>query len=262
LEDKIFWKIITIECDSQTAPPLLQQERHMSGESVLIVDDSAEITLFLRQYILEPAGYKVLSARDGEEGLEVAVRDRPDLIILDMSMPRMTGLQMLSALRKTTCDSPVIFMTLHGSERIAVEVFRLGVKDYLCKPFTVEEVREAVDRALKEKRLLREKEELSLRLAATEAIQRTMITLSHHINNSLVVVLGGLRLTLDLLKKGEIDPAFMQEVLSDCLASSQKIQAVIRTLGKLSENQGTTYYGDTKMIDLDSALQEELPSNP
>lgn len=234
----------------------------MAGETILIVDDSAEITLFLRQYILEPAGYLVRSARDGEEGLEFAVRDHPDLIILDMSMPRMTGLQMLAELRKTDCDAPVIFMTLHGSERIAVEVFRLGVKDYLCKPFTVEEVREAVDRALSEKRLLKEKEELSLRLAATEAIQKTMITLSHHINNSLVVVLGGLRLTLDLLKKGEGDSGFIQEVLTDCLASSQKIQSVIRTLGKLTEHQGTTYFGEAKMIDIDSALQEDSPSKP
>jgi two-component system NtrC family sensor kinase len=124
----------------------------MANETILVVDDSEQIREFLIEYILLPAGYKVFFATDGEVGLEMALEHQPDLIMTDMSMPRMTGLELLSALRDKNCQAPVIFMTLHGSEGIAVEAFRLGVKDYLTKPFTIEEAEWAINRSLKEVR--------------------------------------------------------------------------------------------------------------
>ncbi len=136
----------------------------MAGELILVVDDTHENREFLVNYVLEPQGYRSLVARDGREGLEMAIEHKPDLILLDLQMPRMDGLGVLRNLRAHELDIPVILMTFHGSEEIAVEVYRQGVRDYVKKPFTVQEMQAAIDRSLGEVRLRRDKEALTERL--------------------------------------------------------------------------------------------------
>jgi CheY-like chemotaxis protein len=75
-------------------------------ERVLIIDDSTEIRDFLAEYILEPRGYRVLAAANGLMGLEMAIAERPDLMITDQQMPQMTGLQVLQKLRERKIDIP------------------------------------------------------------------------------------------------------------------------------------------------------------
>ena len=136
----------------------------MAGERILIVDDGRENRDFLVEYVLEPNGYAHLIGRDGQEGLEVALRERPDLILLDLQMPKMNGIEVLQHLTAAQADIPVILMTFHGSEEIAIEVYRLGVKDYVKKPYTVDEMVNAIEHSLTEVRLRKEKEALTERL--------------------------------------------------------------------------------------------------
>ena len=128
----------------------------MSGEKILVVDDRRENLLFLANSILRPEGYKVVTAMDGKDGLDKALAEQPDLIIMDLKMPRMSGLEVLAALRKAECDTPVILTTFYGSEQAAIQAFRKGVKDYIIKPYEVKEMLDAVERALSEQRLRRE----------------------------------------------------------------------------------------------------------
>ncbi len=229
----------------------------MANETILVVDDSPEIVRFLKSYVLAPLEYKVLTASDGQEGLKMAVTNPVDLIMLDMNMPKMTGLQMLVALRQTECKSPVIFMTVHGSENMAVEVFRLGVRDYLVKPFTVDEVRIVIDRALRETRLAKEKEELSRNLVASDTVRQTVITLSHYINNNLMILNGGFSLLLEGMQKDSIDMPFLLGILQDCKNSVGQIETVMRVLQKVTKVKQTSYYGQSNMLDIDTALREE-----
>jgi two-component system NtrC family sensor kinase len=148
----------------------------VAGEKILVIDDSAEIRTFLGDDILGPEGYSVISARDGQEGLLRALRERPDLILLDVNMPRMTGMQVLEKLRDARYEWPVILMTFHGSENVAVQAFRLGVRDYIRKPFEAEEVLASVDRALVEAKLRREREELLKRLEASNQLLNRKVT--------------------------------------------------------------------------------------
>jgi adenylate cyclase len=147
----------------------------LSGEWILVVDDGKENRDFVAENILQPNGYQPLIARDGQEGLEMALKHRPDLILLDLQMPRLNGIQVIQALAEHNADIPIILMTFHGSEEIAIEVHRLGVRDYLKKPFTIDEMLIAIERSLNEIRLRREKEALTERvLTANREMQKRL----------------------------------------------------------------------------------------
>lgn len=147
----------------------------MSGETILVVDDGKENREFVVEYVLKPNGFQHLTARDGQEGLEMAIQHRPDLILLDLQMPRLDGIGVLKKLDSRHLDIPVILMTFHGSEEIAVEVHRLGVKDYVKKPYTPDEMLDAIERSLSEIRLRREKEALTERVIhANRELQRRL----------------------------------------------------------------------------------------
>jgi two-component system NtrC family sensor kinase len=230
----------------------------MPHETILAVDDNRQFLETLTTYMLTPLGYRVLHAPDGRKGLQMATTQAPDLILLDMNMPRMTGLEMLAALRQTTCRAPVVFMTMDGSEQIAVEAFRLGVRDYLAKPFTMEELQLVLDRTLQESRLLREKEALTRNLIASETVRQTVVTLSHYINNYLMILMGNLSLIQKELPADLPNYSFLAKSLQDSQSSAKKVEAVLRVLRRVTHVEQTTYHGDIKMIDIEAALQKEL----
>lgn len=136
----------------------------VSNETILVVDDGRENREFIVEYVLQPNGYECLLAKDGVEGLEMALKYKPDLILLDLNMPRMDGSTVLKHLAHRNADIPVILMTFYGSEEIAIEMYRLGVRDYVKKPYSVEEMEQAINRSLTETRLRREKEALTERV--------------------------------------------------------------------------------------------------
>jgi len=136
----------------------------LSNIRVLVVDDSRQIREFVVEYILKPNGFEVVEAANGAEGMRKALEGDVDLMLLDLEMPKMTGFEVLDALRDQRSEIPVILMTSHGSEVIVIEMFRKGVRDYVIKPFTVEEMLESIERALREVRLQKEKEALTARL--------------------------------------------------------------------------------------------------
>ncbi len=133
----------------------------MAGETVLAVDDREDSLKFLLEYILEPNGYKMVQGHNGLEALEALNTHKVDLIISDLVMPKMGGLELLESLRDRGLDIPTILMTFHGSEGTAVRAFRLGARDYIIKPFAIDEMLSAIDRALTESRLRQERDQLT-----------------------------------------------------------------------------------------------------
>lgn len=148
----------------------------MSGEFILIIDDSREIVKHLTETVLPTFGYRTMHAYDGQSGLELIREKDPDLVMLDFNLPQMTGLDVLQQMAKESLKNPVVLMTGYGSELSAIEAFRLGAKDYLIKPFTVDEIVETIDRALVETRLLHDKAELA------EQIRRLKVEMSRQSN--------------------------------------------------------------------------------
>jgi DNA-binding response OmpR family regulator len=145
----------------------------MSDQTILVIEDDARIQEFLRDAVLIPSGYSVLTASDGEEGLRRALHNRPDVILLDLMLPRLSGLNVMRLLQRQNCHIPTIVITAYSSEQEILRAFRLGAKDFLQKPFTVEDVWAAIEKALTEERLRQEREKLTQALAeANERLQQ------------------------------------------------------------------------------------------
>src|SRR5687767_9927686 len=108
-------------------------------ERILIVDDIPE-NLAVLSAALEPEGYEVLAASNGTSALTVAEKGSPDLILLDVMMPGLDGLQICRELkrREHLCEIPVIFVTARGDGHAVVEGFNAGAVDYIVKPFQTE----------------------------------------------------------------------------------------------------------------------------
>ena len=105
---------------------------------ILVVDDEVQIVRVLRGY-LERAGFAVLTANDGREGLRLARQERPDLVILDLMLPGMDGLDVCRALRKDS-ELPIIMLTARVEETDRLIGLELGADDYVTKPFSPREV--------------------------------------------------------------------------------------------------------------------------
>jgi len=120
----------------------------MAGETVLIIEDRRENIVHLANNVLKPHGYKIVTAMDGQRGLKRILTDPPDLVIMDLNMPKMDGLEVLAALQERKVNVPVILTTFYGSEQVAEQALRLGAVDYVVKPYEVEDMQRAVRKAL------------------------------------------------------------------------------------------------------------------
>jgi two-component system alkaline phosphatase synthesis response regulator PhoP len=111
----------------------------MSIRKILIVEDEPSMVAGLRDNF-EYEGYEVICACDGEEGLERALRDSPDLVVLDVMMPKMSGLDVCKQLKAKRPSLPIIMLTARGQEVDKVVGLELGADDYVTKPFSIREL--------------------------------------------------------------------------------------------------------------------------
>jgi DNA-binding response OmpR family regulator len=110
----------------------------MHKRKLLIVEDETDLQRLLR-YNFESQGYEVSVAKDAESSLQIARRQKPDLMILDIMLPKMDGLELCRILREET-DVPILFLTARKSEMDRIMGFRLGADDYVIKPFSIREL--------------------------------------------------------------------------------------------------------------------------
>lgn len=118
------------------------------SKTILLVDDDTEIIESMRA-VLEGKGYRILVARDGNAGLAVAERENPDLIVLDMMMPKKSGFLVLEKLKSRPGGLiPTIMITANEGSRHRAYAEFLGVKDYIRKPFALEKLVRSIARIL------------------------------------------------------------------------------------------------------------------
>ena len=131
---------------------------------ILVVDDDTSLRRVL-EYNLTAAGYRVVAASSGEEGLSLFLQSRPSLVITDMKMPGMTGLQLLASVKERSPETLVILITAFGSVDMAVEAMKAGAYDYITKPFNRDELLLTVAKALQFTGLADENRRLKSELA-------------------------------------------------------------------------------------------------
>ncbi len=142
----------------------------MSGSILLVEDDTSSRELAV--YNLAHAGYAVIPARDGQQGLEALESAEVDLIITDVKMPGITGIELLRVVSRTRPGLPVIVVTAYADVELAVEAMKLGAADFLGKPFSRDHLLVVVERALARHRM--ERELTHLRVAST-GVERPII---------------------------------------------------------------------------------------
>lgn len=118
---------------------------------VLVVDDEPNIVLSL-EFLMEQAGFEVVTAEDGEQALEQVTNTSPDLLLLDISLPGMSGFDVLERLRgqEATAQLPIIMLTAHGRDVEREKGMALGADDYITKPFSTQSLVEKVKALLTE----------------------------------------------------------------------------------------------------------------
>jgi two-component system, OmpR family, KDP operon response regulator KdpE len=119
----------------------------VSGETILVIDDEPQIRRVMRS-TLSAQGYVISEAMTGEEGIEAARKDRPALVLLDMNMPGMGGLEACREIRRSS-DAPIIMLTVRNAERDKVMALDAGADDYVVKPFGIEELLARIRSALR-----------------------------------------------------------------------------------------------------------------
>jgi len=125
-------------------------EDAMIGATILVVDDEPQIRRVLRA-TLAHEGYEVLEAKNGLEAVELVVKERPDLILLDFNMPEMNGIETCRKLR-LSFEGPIIMVTVRSAEQDKVVALDSGADDYVVKPFAMDELRARIRAALRRSR--------------------------------------------------------------------------------------------------------------
>ena len=124
-------------------------------DKLLLIDDEADVQYSFRR-IFDQADIELTTANSGEEGLKILPRLKPDLVIMDVRMGGMSGLETLRRLRQMDAKQMVIMMTAYGTTQTAIEAMKLGAYDYLLKPFDVPRLKQIVLNALKAARDMRQ----------------------------------------------------------------------------------------------------------
>jgi DNA-binding response OmpR family regulator len=196
---------------------------------ILIVDDEPPIIDIL-EYNLKKANYKVIVARDGQEALDKARHQRPDLVILDLMLPRLDGLEVCRALRRDG-DLPIIMLTAKDEEIDRVVGLELGADDYVVKPFSVRELLARV------KTVLRRSGPKSLG-TASEAVSEVLQVGDLRLDTARYEVhLGQTELELTSL---EFDLLHVLMAHADRVLTREQL---------LDQVWGYDYYGDTRTVD-------------
>ncbi|MFA6962484.1 MAG: hybrid sensor histidine kinase/response regulator [Opitutaceae bacterium] len=205
----------------------------MPVPKILVVDDQP-INVQLLKRKLEKEGIEILTAYDGQEALNVVAHTKPDLILLDVMMPDMDGIEVCQRLQadETSRHIPIIFVTARSSKEGKIEGLGVGAVDYITKPIDLDETIARVQTQLRLVTINREMLDLQRRLIeARRAATIGAVTqgVAHNLNNLLGVVLG----YLDLIKAHYDKPEQVKKNAQSVENAVQRIVSIIRQLGTL-----------------------------
>jgi two-component system sensor histidine kinase/response regulator len=209
----------------------------MPASKILVIDDQP-INVQLLKRKLEREGLQVAAAYNGREGLEKVQQNKPDLILLDVMMPDMDGIEVCQRLQASddTRSIPVIFITARTTKESKIEGLAVGAVDYITKPIDLDETLARVQTQLRVVSINREMLDLQRRLAEVRrAATLGAVTqgIAHNLNNLLGVVIGH----LDLIKVYQDRPVDVQRNVAQIDTAVHRIAAIVRQLTSLATTE-------------------------
>ena len=212
---------------------------------VLIVDDEKNIVNILK-FNLQKEGYDTLEAYDGEAGLQLALQENPDLILLDVMLPKMIGWDVCKKLRKTGSSIPVIILTAREEEEDKVLGLEIGADDYITKPFSTRELMARVKANIRRSAML-----LSSATAPGSGEQ--------------MIASGDLSINTDryeVSKKGKLIELTQREYELLCFLASRPDKVFSRT-SLMEQVWNYDYIGDARTVDVTvRRLREKIETDP
>lgn len=208
---------------------------------ILVVDDEPSIVTLMK-FNLEKAGYEVITAEDGRQGLDLSLTEKPDLIVLDLMLPGMDGMDICKSLRQEKVDTPILMLTAKDEEFDKILGLELGADDYMTKPFSPREV-----------------------VARVKAILRRTQVQQAPDDASSVIKLGALEIhtdTYDVYARGEQLVLTPKEYELLLYLSNHKNKVLSRDQ-LLNGVWDFHYDGDTRIVDVHiSHLREKIEADP
>ena len=226
----------------------MSDEANLAENTILVVDDDT-ISIQMVQAILEKGEFDIITATSGKECIEKARNLKPQLILLDIKMPEMSGIEVCKVLRQdqNTSSIPVIFVTADTDNSTLEEAFYAGGTDYVCKPINRVELTARINSAITQ-RIMSER---LLEKGKLKAILELAGGVCHELNQPLQVVSG--YTTLLMSEIPEDDTRF--EMVVTIAEQVERITEISRKLMNITRYKTRNYLGDSKIIDINGASE-------
>ncbi len=211
-------------------------------KKILAVDDETAI-IDLLKFNIEKEGFNFISAQDGEEGLQKVINERPDLVLLDVMLPKMDGLSVCRKIRQSQINVPVIMLSARGEEIDKILGLEIGADDYITKPFSTRE--------------------LIARIKANLRKTEQDVNLGYSKGNKITV--GSLSLDLDkfeVIVRGQVISDLTRREFEVLKFLAQKPGQVITREALLEKVWGYEYFGDIRTVDVTvRRIREKIEKN-
>lgn len=223
-------------------------------KKILVIDDLPE-NVFMLQDRLEHEGYEVITAYNGSTGIEKALSELPDLILLDVMMPDITGIEVCRRLVNdpATKDIPIILVTAKSGADDTKEGLEAGAFDYIKKPFNRIELLARVKSALK----LSEAHKLLLEAEKRDTFMATVVTANHKIKQPLTLLSLSSAAIKRELEKDEISKELIMKRMNYIDIAIKEITDVLNQLNEIRTPILSKYTSNIKMVKLDEDNQDE-----
>ena len=227
---------------------------------ILIVDDEP-INLDFFDVMLSRLGFQVVMAEDGEEALEMIQQDRPDLIILDNIMPKMTGWELTKILKKSKAyeqyrDIPIVMFSAMDAVKDKIEGFELGIEDYITKPFNFSEVLARIRAVLRNKELAQQVINRERRIALIESLNKSLLYFTDHLKRPMDDLLGAAK-TLDLADKSRVE-MFRDLVLKEGGQVLATLEGLREEIQELKSEGDRIRSSEVSLQDLEDKFQKHF----
>jgi two-component system sensor histidine kinase/response regulator len=222
-----------------------------AAEKVVVIDDDYAMRLSCEK-ILTKMGLRAEAFADGARGLEGVAASKPDMVIVDLKMPGITGMEVISRVHEIDPRVVIVVITGYGTIDTAVEAMHCGAYDFLPKPFSPDELRLIVNRGLERRRLTLAAQ--SHEIEQTMLKRRFVTFVSHQLRSPLAAVHQYLDVMRHLDEQGDA-PARRQEWLDRCITRIDELQALIADWLTLARVEGGTLFNERIKVDLSRILR-------